>query len=108
VDADVWQTVFVAQKLLRNSTCVFCRERLSSRHGEHVHTTDFIQDFFPDKDEPYSFKIGGRAVLKSDGSLMDIKQLPSGYTPVLPAVQQCAQQTFRAARQISYPTAVLQ
>lgn len=51
-----------------NITCVLCRARPSSRDSEHVLPTWFIVHFFPDENKPYSFEIGGRPVVKRDGS----------------------------------------
>lgn len=63
----------MAQKLLRNSTCVFCRAKPSSPSGEHALPSHFIEEFFPDVDErgeveQYSLEIGGQPELSRDGS----------------------------------------
>jgi hypothetical protein len=81
VASHLWQTAFVAQKLLRNTMCVLCRERPSSRSGEHVLKEDFIEKFFPNKDdrgevERYSLEIGGRPELDRDGSIWTQNNFP--------------------------------
>lgn len=76
----------MAQKLLRNSTCILCRERKSSRNGEHVLRESFIEQFFPDKDqhgkpEQYSLEIGSRPELRRDGSKWTQENFPRVKVP---------------------------
>ncbi|MGH3963640.1 MAG: hypothetical protein ACRDRY_10355 [Pseudonocardiaceae bacterium] len=80
----------MAQKLLRNSTCVLCRERPSNA-PEHVLKDGFIKQFFPHKDErdeneQYSLRIGGRPELSRDGSIWTQNNFPR---VMLPCCEEC-------------------
>lgn len=76
----------MAQKLLRNSTCVFCRERPSSPSGEHALPSHFIEEFFPDAEErgeveQYSLEIGGQPELSRDGHKWTQESFPRVKLP---------------------------
>ena len=67
-------------------TCAFCRQRPSSRKGEHVWTEWFFS-MFPTTDGPYRRYIGEKAETKSDG--VTPREHPSAERVQLPCCTVC-------------------
>lgn len=70
----------MSRKKFADTLCVFCRERPSSRLGEHAWPL-WLLEVFTQSDGPYHSEINGKAVLKRDGRRREYSSLPTVQTP---------------------------
>ncbi|MCT2587560.1 hypothetical protein [Actinophytocola gossypii] len=70
----------MSKRKFADSVCVFCRERPSSRLGEHAWPM-WLLEMFAEHEGPYHSEINGKAVLKRDGHRRGYASIPTVQTP---------------------------